>query len=141
MPDSDKPGDLEPKGSAEDLPPVIPPPTKAAFQFNQQVNIQPIPPRAWERLSPEQIVELSKDTMAQLDRMDQRHFDWAMNQARTSQTVQEKAMVIGGVIAVLGLVAVTYLAATGHEIVAAILGTFLATILAVVVGNRLFGQQ
>jgi hypothetical protein len=44
------------------LPPVVPPATKSPIQFNQQVNlsIQQIPSSAWDRLSADQILEISK---------------------------------------------------------------------------------
>jgi len=77
--------------------------------------------------------------MAQMDRLDERHFKWAMEQAKRDESTNKWTLAIGGVLAACGLVAVTYLAASEHAIVAAILGTFLATILAVVVGNRAIG--
>ena len=43
---------------ADMLPPVVLPQTKTPFTFNQQVNIQRIPNQAWDRLSPDQIVDL-----------------------------------------------------------------------------------
>lgn len=46
-------------------------------------------------------------------------------------------MVIGGLIALAGFATVAYLAGNGNRIVAAVMGTFLATILAVVVGRRI----
>lgn len=142
MPDeAGKQEDLELAQPAETktLPPVVPPQTRTPFQFNQQINIQQIPPGAWERLAPDQIVDLSKSMMAQMDRLDERHFKWAMEQAKRDESTNKWTLAIGGVLAACGLVAVTYLAASEHAIVAAILGTFLATILAVVVGNRAIG--
>jgi hypothetical protein len=121
---------------ADVLPPVVPPNTKTPFTFNQQVNIQNIPSQAWDRLSPEQIVDLSRIIIDQVDQIDRRHFDWAMDRAKRSEKTHNRAMAIGGIIAIVGIVAVVYLSAEGHQIVAAILGTFLATIVAIVLGNR-----
>jgi hypothetical protein len=119
--------DLTPGGGeAQPLPPVVPPQTKAPFTFNQQVNIQNIPPQAWDRLSPDQV-----------DRIDKRRFDWAMERAKRTDSMHARALVIGGIVALVGLSGVVYLAAQGHEVVAAIIGTFLATVVAVVLGNRL----
>jgi hypothetical protein len=122
---------------AELLPPVVPPDTKTPFTFNQQVNIQNIPSQAWDRLSPDQIVDLSKTIIDQVDKIDRRHFQWAMDRAGRSEKNQYRAMAIGGAIAIVGIIGVVFLSSQGHEVVAAILGTFLATVVAVVLGNRL----
>ncbi len=118
------------------LPPVSPPATKTPFQLNQQINIQQIPPKAWDKLSPDQIVELSKVIVAQIEKSDERQYNWAMTQAVNAVKAQARALWIGGVVALGGVAAVTYLSATGNQLVAAILGTFLATLVAVVVGNH-----
>ncbi len=122
------------------LPPVVPPQTTAPFQFNQQVNIEQIPPKVWERLAPEQIVDLSKAIVSQVERMDKRHYELAVERAKRSAATKRYAMLIGGFVALAGLGATTYLASHGNGIVAGILGTFLATILSVIVGNRLIGD-
>ena len=114
-----------------------PPATKTPFQVNQQFNIQQIPPRAWERLSPEQIVDVSKTVLDQVERMDQRQFTWAMKEVERNEKQGKLSTVIGGILAAAGILATTYLAVSGHEVIAAILGTFLASIIAVVVGSRL----
>src|SRR6266571_1884452 len=57
------------------LPPVSPPATKTPFQLNQQINIQQIPPKAWDKLSPDQIVELSKVIVAQIEKSDERQYN------------------------------------------------------------------
>lgn len=61
------------------LPPVVPPQTATPFQVNQQFNVQQIPPKVWDKLSPEQIFELSKNVIAQVDKIDERHFEHAKN--------------------------------------------------------------
>ena len=67
------------------LPPMTSPSTKTPFQVNQQFNIQQIPPRAWERLSPEQIVDVSKTVLDQVERTDQRQFTWAMKEVERAE--------------------------------------------------------
>jgi len=119
-------------------PPVVPPATKTPFQFNQQINIQQIPPKALEKLSPEQTFELTKALLQQFERSDDRQFTHAMEQIKSSAKTQRIAMVIGGLIAVGGVAAVTYLTMQDHQVIAAILGTFLGTIVAVTIGNRFF---
>src|SRR5258708_22879447 len=118
-------------------PPVLPPATKTPAQFNTQINIQQLPPKALEKLSPEQLFELSKTAFAQFERSDERQFKLAMDQVTTSSTSQRWGMCVGGVISLCGFGAVTYLAAEGHQVVAAIIGTFLATVIAVAIGSRL----
>jgi len=118
------------------LPPVSAPSTKAPFQFNQQINIQQIPPKAWDKLAPEQIVELSKVIVAQIEKSDERQYNWAMTQATNAVKTQTRALWIGGIVAIVGVAATTYLSIEGQQVVAAILGTFLATLVAVVVGNH-----
>jgi hypothetical protein len=139
MPDDEEEKDEIESVSAEHvLPQVVPPTTKTPFQFNQQVNIHQIPTRAWEKLSADQIVELSKDIIKQIEKSDERQFNWAVEQAKNSGTTQRMAMCIGGVIAVCGFAVVTYLAVIGHTVVAGMIGTFIATIIAVTIGNRMF---
>jgi hypothetical protein len=146
MPDDgedDKQADLT-KGSGDPieaepvLPPVVPPSTKTPFQFNQQINIQQIPPKALEKLSPDQLYNLSNSALAQFERSDERHFKYALEQISSSARTQRIAMSIGGLIALGGMGAVTYLAMQGHEVIAAIVGTFLATVIAMTIGNRFF---
>jgi len=122
------------------LPPVIPPQTNTPFQFNQQVNIQQIPPKVWDKLSAEQIFDLSKAIVAQVEAMDSRHFELAREKASSAATTKRQSVIIGGVLALAGLAAATYLAASGNGIVGGIIATFLATIIAVVIGSRFVGD-
>ena len=119
------------------LPPMTSPSTKTPFQVNQQFNIQQIPPRDWERLSPEQIVDVSKTVLDQVERTDQRQFTWAMKEVERAEKREKLSTFIGGILAAGGISATTYLAVGGHDVIAAVLGTFLASIIAVVVGSRL----
>ena len=126
------------KGSNENtLPPLIPPQTKIPAQFNQQVNINQIPPKAWDRLSPDQIVSLSTKILEQVDRMDERHFTIAKQQALDSGKSSRLGLVVGSLIAAIGLGTVAYLSATGNPVAAAMVGTSLATLVAVVIGGKI----
>jgi hypothetical protein len=131
-------GSVDPIQAEPALPPVVPPATKTPFQFNQQINIQQIPQKALEKLSPDQLFELSKAVLQQFERSDERHFTHAMEQIKSSAKTQGIAMIVGGLIAVGGVGAVTYLTMQGHQVIAAMLGTFLATVIAVTIGNRFF---
>ncbi len=122
---------------ADILPSVAPPSTKAPVQFNQQVNIyQQIPPSAWDRLTPEQILDLSKAIITQIDIADKRQFDYAMEEAKTSTAGRKLAIVMGALITIAGFLATIYMALNGHEFIALTISLPLATILAIVVGNR-----
>jgi hypothetical protein len=103
----------DPSGGEQSLPPVVPPTTKTPFQFNQQINIQQIPPRAWEKLSADQIVDLTKTIMTQIEKTDERQFKWAIDQNQTSAKTQRYSLIVGGLIAVLGVGGTVYLAAQG----------------------------
>ena len=120
------------------LPLVVPPQTSAPVQFNQQLNlsVQQIPPSAWDRLSAEQLVDISKMIVTQIDKTDQRHFDYAMEHVKRSASGKRVAIWCGGLIFFVGIAATSYLATHGHEISALAISLPLATILAIVVGNR-----
>src|SRR5712664_3386256 len=85
----------DPGGGEQSLPPVVPPTTRTPFQFNQQINIQQIPPRAWEKLSADQIVDLTKTIMQQIEKSDERQFNLSLEQAKSSARTQRTAMIIG----------------------------------------------
>lgn len=122
--------------SPEALPPVVPPQTTTPFQVNQQFNVQQIPTKVWDKLSPDQIFELSKAVLAQVDKIDERHFEHAKEQIKSQIASDARHTWIGGLLALVGLAATTYLATHGQPVIAAVIGTFLATIIAVVVGRR-----
>jgi hypothetical protein len=125
------------------LPPVIPPTTKAPVQFNQQVNlsIQQIPATAWDRLTPDQIVEVSGMIIKQVEVTDQRHFEFAKDSVQRRHKGMIIAMICGCVIAVVGYVSVVVLALEGHELAAVTVGAPITTVLAMVVGNRFLGRD
>jgi hypothetical protein len=116
---------------------VAPPTTKAPLQFNQQVNIyQQIPQNAWDRLSAEQVVELSKVIVQQIDTADKRQFGFAISQATSERHGKKLAMLCGSIIAVAGFSATAYMGMHAHELIALSISLPLATILAVIVGKR-----
>ena len=80
---------------------------------------------------------LTSKIIDQADRMDSRHFEIAKQQSLDSGKNGRIAVMVGGGVAVVGLGTVAYLAASGNPNVAAVIGTFLATIIAVVVGRKL----
>ncbi|HWZ44408.1 MAG TPA: hypothetical protein VNW97_13100 [Candidatus Saccharimonadales bacterium] len=117
---------------------VTPPQTIAPIQFNQQVNlsIQQIPSSAWDRLSSDQVLEISKAIIAQTDAADKRQFDYAMEDIRRSSLGKRIAIASGSVVAIVGYAVSGYLAAHGQALVAACIAAPITTVLAVIVGNR-----
>ena len=127
----------DPVAAEPELPPVSPPSTKVPVQFNQQVNVyQQIPPSAWDRLSAEQIVELSKIIVHQIDIADKRQFDYAIEQNKAECSGKRMAMACGAVIRLGGFGGTMYLGMHNHELIALSIALPLATTLAVIVGNR-----
>lgn len=120
-----------------ELPQVTPPTTKAPVQFNQQVNVyQQIPPSAWDRLTPEQVVELSKMIVTQIDVADKRQFDYAIKQTETETSGKKLAIVCGSLVALIGFVAAAYLGTHGQMAIALSISLPITTILAILVGKR-----
>jgi hypothetical protein len=119
-----------------ELPPVAPPVTKTPVQFNQQVNIYQIPQTAWDRLTADQVVELSKVIVQQIDTADKRQFDYAISQAKSEHDGKKLAIMCGSAVAILGFTVTTYLAIHGQIVPALSISLPLATILAVIVGKR-----
>jgi hypothetical protein len=141
VPESDE-GRVELQAQTEPvLPDVVPPQTKAPIQFNQQVNlsIQQIPQLAWDRLSPDQIVEISRMIVTQVDSTDKRHFDYAMDEVKRSASGKKIAMSCGAFVAIAGFGATAYLAMNNHELIALAIALPLSTIIAMIVGNRFLG--
>lgn len=69
--------------------------------------------------------------------MDQRHAELAMKREENAEASRKRSIWIGGAVAALGLCCVTYLSATGNQVVAGGLAIFLATIISVSLGRRL----
>lgn len=134
-----EPSEITRPNSAEiepELPPISPPQTKAPFQFNQVNIYQQIPQSAWDRLSPEQVVELSKAIIQQIDVADQRQFDYAIEQASQEKSGKKLAILAGSLIAALGFGLTAYLSLHGQTIAALSISLPLSTILAILVGKR-----
>jgi len=120
-----------------ELPQVTPPNTKTPVQFNQQVNIyQKIPPTAWDRLTPEQVVELSKVIVSQIDIADKRQFDYAVKQTESETAGKKIAIIWGASVAVVGFGCAAYLGIHGQAIVAVSISVPITTILAILIGKR-----
>ena len=122
-------------------PPPTPPQTKTPVQFNQQLNFyQQIPSSAWDDLSNDQIVDLSKSILIQMDRFDERQFKFAMDQAGKLDSTRRRILLAGSSVAIIGFATAAYLALNGHTFVAMSISIPLATILAVIVGNKIAGS-
>ena len=121
-------------------PPPTPPQTKTPVQFNQQVNVyQQIPKSAWTGLNSDQIVDLSKVILHQMETFDKRQFDYAMDQSGKQDSRKRRTLTYGSIVTVIGFIITAYLAKNGYELVAMTISMPLATILAIIVGNRLIG--
>lgn len=133
----------QPATSEITLPSVKPPQTIAPIQFNQQVNlsIQQIPPSAWDRLTAEQIMDISKAIIKQADAADQRQYDYAMEDIRRSSAGKRMAVVCGSLVTAAGYGIAGYLAAHGQSLVAACIVLPITTVLAVIVGNRFLDRS
>lgn len=120
-------------------PPAIQPPkTKAPVSFNQQNNYyQTIPSAAWDRLSQDQIVELSKRVLDHADAADQRHFEYAKERLKNSDSTHRRNIFIGSLVTLVAIAVTTYLAMRGHEVIAMTISLPLSTIIAMLLGNRL----
>ena len=119
-------------------PPPAPPQTKTPVQFNQQVNVyQQIPQSAWNGLSNDQIVDLSKEILNRMDTFDKRQFDYAMAQAARRDSTRKRTVTYGSLVAIVGFIITAYLAINGYELVAVTISMPLATILAIIVGSKL----
>lgn len=115
------------------------PGTKLPVQFNQQVNVYNIPQSAWDRLNPDQVMELTKVILEQADATDKRHFEFAMNEAKLEDHGKKLSMKIGLGITVAGFAGAVALGFYGHELASLAVSLPITTILAVIVGNRFIG--
>ena len=75
------------------LPSVQPPLTKAPPTLNQQVNIYQRPKSALDKLTGDQIFELSKQMMNQMDVSDQRAYDFAVHDAAKAASGRRLAII------------------------------------------------
>lgn len=116
---------------------VSPPPTYAPVAFDEQINNHALPTDLWDRLAPEQAVALYKALQEQVDRADQRQAELAMKREANAEASRKRSIWIGGAVASLGFCCVTYLSASGNQVVAGGMAMFLATIISVSLGKRL----
>jgi hypothetical protein len=135
---SDGASALTTSAQSQVMPPVVPPQTAAPVQFNQQVNlsIQQIPSSAWDRLSPEQVVDISKTIISQLDATDKRHYEYAIEEIRRSSAGKKLALIFGSLVAIMGYGMTAYLGMHGHELIAMAIALPITTVLAMIVGRR-----
>lgn len=75
--------------------------------------------------------------MEQVERMDNRRFEVAKQQATAAAKNSQLSILVGGSVAVCGFALVGFLSSNGNGVVAGTVGGFLATIIAVVVGRKL----
>ena len=96
QPSPKEPGRLEESSESElilEPPPV--PDTKAPVTINTQINVQQIPKTAWDRLSPDQVLELSKHILTSMDVIDSRHFEYAMKRAERDDHGKRLSVIVG----------------------------------------------
>jgi len=146
MPDEGIPTDLQPNSatgesssiSASAEPPeIVPPKTKAPVHFNQQNNFyQQIPTSAWDRLSNEQVVDLSAQILRIADAQDERHYQFSKEKLSRLEQQNKRNLFVGSLVVLTGFGITGFLAMHGHELVAVTISGPLATILAMLVGNR-----
>ncbi|MGD9729613.1 MAG: hypothetical protein AB7V39_25005, partial [Nitrospiraceae bacterium] len=120
----------------QSLPPLVAPSTKTPVQFNQQVNYY-VPSSAWDRLSPDQVYDLAKNTLRTAETIDKRQFEYAMVRLNQRTSREKLNAVVGGAIAIAGLAGAVYLGSLGHDVIATAIAAPLATIIAIVVGRKL----
>jgi len=130
---------LQPSVDDSSSPPeIVPPKTKAPVQFNQQNNFyQQIPNTAWDRLSPDQVVELSKRILDHANELDKRDYDFAKDRIGREDQRGKRNLYLGSVIVVVAFSVAGYLSIHGHEFIASTISLPLVTLLAMLVGNKL----
>ena len=118
-------------------PEIVPPKTKAPVHFNQQNNFyQQIPSSAWDRLSNEQVVDLSGQILRIADAQDERHYQFSKEKLSRLEQQNKRNLFVGSLVVLAGFGITGFLAMHGHELVAITISGPLATILAMLVGNR-----
>lgn len=119
-------------------PEIVPPKTKAPVQFNQQNNFyQQIPITAWDRLSPDQVVELSKRVLDHENELDKRAYEFAKERVGRDDQRGKRNLYLGSVIVVVAFSIAGYLSLHGHDFIASTISLPLVTLLAMLVGNKL----
>ena len=132
---------FELEAKEEGLPEIHPPQTKTPVLFNQQINnYQQVPASAWDGLTPEQRLELAQSILKQRDAVDQRHFQFAVQQIDAERRRWMLSIWGGTVIAIAGFSVSGYLAVHNQTQVALTIASSLVTILATVIGNRFLSK-
>jgi hypothetical protein len=139
-PENDDKVEIVPTVKTDDLPPITPPQTKTPINFNQQINYQQIPPSAWDGLTPDQRIELSKNILEKMDAIDDRHYKFALKHIDIETKRGMIRAVCGTLIALFGFGISAYLATHNQTFSGLAISLPLATIIAVVVGNRVIGR-
>lgn len=137
---NDDMAEIIPAAKTDELPPISPPQTKTPVTFNQQINYQQIPPSAWDGLTPDQRMELSKNILEKMDAIDERHYNFAVKHIDIETKRGTIRAICGTLIALLGFGTSAYLATHNQTLAGLTISLPLATIIAVVVGNRFIGR-
>ena len=148
MPDDSVPTELQPAAvgpieatasAANSEPPsVVPPKTTAPVNFNQQNNFyQRIPTSAWDRLSNEQVVDLSKQILKMNDDQDERHGQFSKKKLNRIEGQNKGNLYPGSFVILTGFGLTGFLAMKSHEFVALTISLPLATTVAMLAGNRM----
>lgn len=85
-------------------------------------------------------MDLSRTIIQQIDVADKRQFDYAIDQAKKEESRKKFTTICGAIVAIVGFGLTGYLAMHGHEFVALTVSLPLATILAIIVGNKVIGN-
>lgn len=123
----------------EAIPGVVLPPlpkTGSPVEFSQQINVYQIPGNAWDRLTQEQTMELTRMILERADAVDKRHFEYAMEKARQARSGKKLAMILGTLVTVSGYGCAAWLGLEGHEAASLAIALPITTILAMIIGNR-----
>lgn len=112
------------------------PGTGTRIQFNQ-LHVQQISTSTLDRLLPDQVRAFHQSTLEQMESVDRRRFEFAMAHSKREGAAERRNAWIGGSLGIAGLGCTCVLALLGHETVATAVVSFLATIIAVVVGSKL----
>ncbi len=139
-PDADDGSGILSAPKMDELPPITPPETKTPITFNQQINYQQIPLSAWDDLTPDQRLELSKSILKTMDSIDERHYNFAVKRIDIETKRGTIRAISGTVIALIGFGLAAYLAMHGQTVVGLTISLPLVTIVAIVVGSRFVGR-
>lgn len=106
--------------------------------FNQQNNFNAIPTTAWDRLSSDQTVDLTKFLVENVSQTEEKRLNHEAHRLNIEAQRVNLSILIGFLLAVVGIAAIAYLGLNGQTQIAGNLATALTTLIAVVTGARLF---